>query len=382
MVFGQFVVIKPHVNTNIMLSGHLEFLPLANDDKVVWSLDYNGSLFRLRYKDRYLEPSVNGPKMIRGGKAMKELAKQETLAPLINALKIDSIFDESSFYSESDSDGSSMEFTDKNKKRSKKTNRKKNKKTNDTSSSISNTLSKIKKTAKKAEKNSLANGKNLGRQNLDPIVLNLIGDSSKLQNIDNKSYVKKQPTESDLEGMKEQGSGFYFQLVPVFHNSISKKILIRFEEMCLTSELKFESCPFRKWWKHSARFYWHIYPTTNQTHIDKINNYLATVQQNINNVKKVNDINLDAFIFDETKLQESVSSEESEDCCCCDCNFQPSPLLQGTPIPMGSTIPLAGNFGGNRYSCVNIDCSPQTTNCSDKCKAVNCCKRNKTGKCQ
>lgn len=203
MVFGQFVVIKPHVNTNIMLSGHLEFLPLANDDKVVWSLDYNGSLFRLRYKDRYLEPSVNGPKMIRGGKVMKELAKQETLAPLINALKIDSIFDESSFYSESDSDGSSMEFTDKNKKRSKKTNRKKNKKTNDTSSSISNTLSKIKKTAKKAEKNSLANGKNLGRQNLDPIVLNLIGDSSKLQNIDNKSYVKKQPTESDLEGMKE-----------------------------------------------------------------------------------------------------------------------------------------------------------------------------------
>ncbi|EED42088.1 hypothetical protein EBI_26230, partial [Enterocytozoon bieneusi H348] len=116
MVFGQFVVIKPHVNTNIMLSGHLEFLPLANDDKVVWSLDYNGSLFRLRYKDRYLEPSVNGPKMIRGGKAMKELAKQETLAPLINALKIDSIFDESSFYSESESDGSSMEFSDKNKK--------------------------------------------------------------------------------------------------------------------------------------------------------------------------------------------------------------------------------------------------------------------------
>ncbi|EED42145.1 hypothetical protein EBI_26192 [Enterocytozoon bieneusi H348] len=187
MVFGQFVVIKPHVNTNIMLSGHLEFLPLANDDKVVWSLDYNGSLFRLRYKDRYLEPSVNGPKMIRGGKAMKELAKQETLAPLINALKIDSIFDESSFYSESDSDGSSMEFTDKNKKRSKKTNRKKNKKTNDTSSSISNTLSKIKRQRKKP-KRFIGKWKELGRQNLIHST-QLIGEvlNSKHRH---KSYVK------------------------------------------------------------------------------------------------------------------------------------------------------------------------------------------------
>lgn len=370
VIFGQFIVIKPHVNTNVILSGHLEFLPFANNDKGVWSLDYNGSLFRLRYKDRYLEPSINGPKMIRGGKMMEELAKQETLAPLIEALKVDTIFDESSFYSKSNSDSSSVEYTNKNNKKNKKTN-KKNKKSNDTSSSISSAFNKMKKTAKKANKNPLINGKNTGRNNLDPIVLNLIGDRSKLQAIDSKSYIKKHPTESELEGMKEQGSGFYFQLVPVFHNSISKKILIRFEEMCMTSELKFESCPFRKWWKHSARFYWHIYPTTNQTHIDRINNYLATVQQNINNVKKINDINLDALVFDETKFQESVSSDDSEDCCC-DCNFQASPLMQG--IPMGSTIPLTGNFEGNTYSCVN-------TNCNNKCKPINnCCIQSKSEK--
>ena len=417
-IFCQTIKISPHFNTQVVLSKNLTFFPDNEQQETIWSLDYNGKLFRIRHKKKYMHPSDERKlKLLKGGSEMDDLVKTESFAPLISALKLEKTIDSSSSSSSFESsstlssdhrkhhkkgdtaqkeiyrnaanaDSSDIkETSDKNKKESEK-NAKKAKKEEEKqrkeyekrvkkAEEAQKTKDKKRKDAKTKTNDDYKRGLS---NNVDPVVLS--GASSLLGSFfkGNKKSLALESSfsESDLtvmgdnkESLATKGPGFYFELIPVFHDGLSKKLIIKYKKDCLTSNMTFEPCPFGKWWKLPTRFYWHIYPTVDNLHINKISNYLCSLQQTILQNRKTKNINFDHIleqqgIVDPTKFQESeescISESSSDECDCekyCREKFKgfDANQLMNQRVPRnvncsGSTLPMYNN---SNYNCMNIN---------------------------
>ncbi|ORD93593.1 hypothetical protein ECANGB1_1950 [Enterospora canceri] len=419
LVAAHYVIIQPYVNTNSILSGKLTFIPKAQNDQGIWSMDFNGDMFRLRYKSKYLEPSDGRAILVGGDENMRKLAKTESLEPLLRALGSEHAFDDSSS-SNSNSSTDSSDYSDKNKRiRHEIANGVSPGMYQDGSGNYKSSEKKRNKDMKKrqdAEKKVRSSRKNAraNTNSSDPVVVRLLGKkksdaapkSSGLEK--KKSNMASNQYDSvvnETQQMQMSGDGFHFHLIPVFHNSFSKKIIIRYMDSCLTSNMEFRPCSFTNWYNLAAKYYWHIYPTVNNTHLTKINDYLQKVTMNLATNKRKDTINLDELLamqgmYDETKMQQSSSSDDEYEECkrnCKECfggsdssSFSSSDQLNGSYNQCGATpmeqncMPMQnGGMGMGGMSCngLNPNCG-NTMDCTNVHNGFDedCCSRRRRRK--
>ncbi|KAL6122042.1 hypothetical protein NUSPORA_00963 [Nucleospora cyclopteri] len=473
LVFTQSVIIQPYSNQMLALSNDLHFIFANGINKPIWNLDYNGRLFRLRFKTRYLEGTGDTVSLVQGDSGLLELYRSETIKPLMDVLDVDeSLSDEESNIEPNvyHAGYSNNDYTDQQRaqygiRRTHRNNHDKrgrmtrdpiilrsglskpnttskkpsssamksnliekpendlesNLKTDEKSSIDSNDKpeeiadstktsvpsaftggrspfetsffhsndqtgnlpDKTDKSKNKSpeepektkelksesseqpevpDKSKLASEKTQVKSNLI-----LSGSSEKNKsNLSSKSNVnpkndknikeKKTRKSSNIFGFEtshhnnhyDTGSGFNFELIPIFNDKVSKKLLIRYNGRCLTTRMRLEECEMEKWWFLNVRYYWVIYPIQDIRKINKLEQYLRNLQNQMNDFNHKNSINIDNYLQMNGAVDTSLYNmpdEDSSDCCSC-CPNQ-NQYQQGM---------LMGNYS-NQFNMPNANCS-------------------------
>lgn len=107
----------------------------------------------------------------------------------------------------------------------------------------------------------------------------------------NRSY-QGNKAETNTQNTNDTNVGFVFQLMPINFSKVDKRSLIIFENLCLTHNLEFDSCPFEDRWRLSNEFYWDIIKTEDSALIKRLFKKLKEMEnENLKN-KRLQNVDL------------------------------------------------------------------------------------------